>query len=52
MKCREGFVFYMSLFYVASVAGSRGPLQNHLVRTTVVPLRRIRLVHSVSQLCS
>jgi hypothetical protein len=29
--------------------GFRGPLQNHMVRTTVVPLRRIGIV---GQLCS
>jgi hypothetical protein len=31
------------------VAGFRGPLQNHMTRTAVVPLRRIAIF---SQLCS
>jgi hypothetical protein len=34
---------------VHSVVGFRGPLQNHMVRTTVVPLRRIGIF---GQLCS
>jgi hypothetical protein len=33
----------------ASVVGFRGPLQNHMVRTAVVPLRRIAIF---GQLCS
>jgi hypothetical protein len=36
-------------FYYGYCGGVRGPLQNHMIRTTVVPLRRIAIF---GQLCS
>jgi hypothetical protein len=40
---------HVETVYTTSVVGFRGPLRNHMVQTTVVPLWRIGIF---SQLCS